>query len=159
MPYYPSLRESFMEKWQPEPNTGCWLWTGWSACADGYGSISRRIGNKDKILRAHRVSYELFKGPVPAGLFVLHQCDTPACVNPAHLFLGTSQDNASDKVRRGRAERWRNHKHPSLKLSNEQVKELRRLSKTMRTCELAKHFGIAESTASQLKNRRVRNED
>ena len=80
---------------------GCWLWNG-PIFKDGYGCIGiKRTGPQ----RAHRVSYAKFVGPIPNGLWVLHRCDTPACVNPEHLFLGTAYDNAIDREGKGRANR------------------------------------------------------
>lgn len=80
----------------------CWLWTG--AQQGGYGEMSAgRRGEQP--LRAHRVSWELAFGPIPAGLFVLHNCptgDNPLCVNPAHLFLGDAEANAKDMKAKGR---------------------------------------------------------
>lgn len=75
----------------------CWLWTGTRNGA-GYGIIK----HFDKRVRAHRASYEAFVGPIPEGLFVLHSCDTPPCVNPAHLSPGTKGDNARDMASKGR---------------------------------------------------------
>lgn len=85
----------------PEPNSGCWLWLG--TTSNGYG----RIDHGGKTLRAHRASYEEFVGPIPKGFCVLHRCDTPCCVNPEHLFLGTQQDNMSDKAAK------RSRRHPA----------------------------------------------
>ena len=87
----------------------CWLWT---ACMiRGYGQVAWN----GKPRRAPRVSWEIHNGPVPAGLLVLHRCDTPACVNPAHLFLGTHTDNMRDAKAKGRLSCGDNHyrrKHP-----------------------------------------------
>lgn len=55
------------------------------------------------MLYAHRVSWELFRGPIPNKLFVLHKCDNKNCINPDHLFLGTAKDNIHDCIRKGRA--------------------------------------------------------
>jgi hypothetical protein len=65
----------------------CWLWTAGTLPA-GYGRFAGNL--------AHRYSWRLHVGPIPAGMSILHKCDTPSCVNPRHLFLGTQQDNLAD---------------------------------------------------------------
>jgi hypothetical protein len=77
---------------------GCWLWRG-TIGTDGYGKFWLRGKNP----HAHRVAYELHSGsPVAAGMVVCHKCDTPACVRPSHLFVGTHKENSIDMVRKGR---------------------------------------------------------
>ena len=92
------IRAAFFEKVSPEPNSGCWLWTG-AADTRGYG----KIGIHGRTRAAHRVAYEWLVGTVPDGLFLLHRCDTPACVNPDHLRPGTQADNIHDMHAKGRA--------------------------------------------------------
>jgi predicted DNA-binding protein (UPF0251 family) len=75
----------------------CWLWTG-GLDPQGYGRIWTPGGNR----RAHRVAWERANGPIPAGLFVCHDCDNPPCCNPAHLFLDTNAGNTADRHRKGR---------------------------------------------------------
>lgn len=80
---------------------GCWLWTA-SKRNKGYGAFCYTRGGAVVNGRAHRISWEVHNGPIPEGLKVLHRCDTPACLNPEHLFLGTLQDNVDDMVQKGR---------------------------------------------------------
>ena len=91
------IKERFEENYTPVPESGCWLWTG-CVKAHGYGVIFI----KNKTQYAHRVSWELHRGPIPDGLFVLHHCDVPSCVNPEHLFTGTQKDNIQDAAKKGR---------------------------------------------------------
>jgi hypothetical protein len=95
------LRDFLAKFWNGVAVTGtdeCWNWTAWlTPC--GYGAISSR----GRTHRANRVSWELHnREPIPAGMFVLHSCDNRACVNPAHLRLGTARDNAQDAKSRKR---------------------------------------------------------
>lgn len=76
----------------------CWLWGGLTDGGYGYGVI--KIGTTR--WRTHRLSYVLFKGNIPKGMYVCHTCDMPACINPFHLFLGTAKDNAVDMTKKGR---------------------------------------------------------
>lgn len=110
-------RAAWLElRYTPEPNTGCWLWLN-QVNSDGYGMIY--FGKYRKGYKAHRVFYEMFKGPIPDGIHVLHSCDTPTCVNPAHLSLGTHSDNHTECAMRGRS--------PRAKITPEQAVEMRRL--------------------------------
>lgn len=88
----------------PEPNSGCWLWTG-KFLKNRYGIIKDSqtpFKSKTKKWFAHRLSYRIHFGLIPNKLQVLHHCDTPACVNPKHLFLGTQKDNMADMKLKGR---------------------------------------------------------
>ena len=98
-----SLLERFEEKYIPEPNSGCWIWLGAiSTNNDGYGSIRGEGGNSAKTQNAHRVSYQLYRGYIPADMDICHHCDSPWCVNPDHLFVGTRIDNMQDASQKGR---------------------------------------------------------
>lgn len=88
------------ERFVPEPNSGCWLWTG-RVNASGYGIFNGP--DYGKTTSAHRTFWIRHRGEIPAGLWVLHRCDTPPCVNPAHLFLGTPLENTQDMLKKGRA--------------------------------------------------------
>lgn len=119
---------------------GCWEWTGSiSGKPLKYGRF--RAGGKGQV--AHRVAWELLICPIPDGLHVLHRCDNPVCVKPTHLFLGTAEDNASDKVKKGRQScchqpGWRNFR----KYTPEFVEQVRRLlAEDPSPARIAKNLG------------------
>lgn len=103
-----------------EGMSNCWEWTA-SKSRDGYGSI----GYKNKHLKAHRVSFEIFNQKIPEGMQVLHVCDNPSCVNPDHLFLGTQQDNIKDMYNKNREARLKGSKNGRSVLTESQVLEIR----------------------------------
>lgn len=92
------IRERFWGKIDIRREDECWMWLG-SKDRRGYGSF-RKDGSTRK---AHRVAYELANGPITGGLHVRHKCDVPSCCNPAHLELGTHQENMMDRVVRGQS--------------------------------------------------------
>jgi DNA-binding XRE family transcriptional regulator len=131
----------------------CWLWMG--ATAHGYGSFT----SDGKTWRAHRLSYLWAYGELPNDLDVLHSCDTPPCVNPDHLFLGTQADNMADMATKGRSIKGRSvknktHIYPNQrksvpqKLTADQVCAIRRIRKEegMTTRKLGKMFNVHHTT-------------
>lgn len=90
-------KERLLESREIDTETGCWLWTK-SRGEKGYG----QIWYKGKFVRTSRLSYEVFNGPIPDGMLVLHKCDNPPCFNPEHLEVGTQSKNIKDCVARGR---------------------------------------------------------
>lgn len=100
-----TLEERFWSKVK-KTNT-CWFWTGGTNNM-GYGMIGESVKPYRHTL-AHRLSFELANGNIPQGMFVLHACDTPACVRPDHLSLGTQTDNMQDATQKGRVRKGASH--------------------------------------------------
>lgn len=123
----PKMRKRFA-RFIRVSDDGCWLWTG-NRMAKGYGLFAVEGINH----RAHRVSYEMATGQHPGSLFVCHHCDNPSCVNPAHLFLGTAQDNTNDMLAKGRRKAAKPCPHPA----SEKVPE-KRGGKRCRACDRAR---------------------
>jgi len=132
----------------------CWLWNG-SRLPAGYGRFYPRwkVG-----LYAHRVSWEIANGQaVPTGLEILHACDTPECVNPAHLSIGTRSDNVRDCVAKGRHGHGSllGDQHPNSKLTEAQVAEIkRRLRDGAVKRALARELGVSKATIQHIATRR-----
>ncbi len=153
-----SLEERFWRYVFKEPNSGCWLWTGvvrGSTVRMSYGQITIRRG---VVHKAHRVSWELHIGPIPPRALVCHKCDTPSCVNPGHLFLGTPAENSQDMVRKGRSTKGRcaplilrgEERGKSTKLTTRKVIAI--LSSRLGTCALARKYGVDPATISKIKH-------
>lgn len=121
-PCPPSIRERLSQG--SERHGSCLLWTG-SRYPNGYG----RIGYQGRDRMAHRLAYELHHGPIPDGLYVCHHCDTPNCIEPSHLFVGTQADNLDDMRRKGRwaARDRRGESNARAKTTETEVRIVKRL--------------------------------
>lgn len=133
-------------------NAGCWLWTG--AKQGGrkgrYGAF--QMGWKTQ-KRAHRLSFEIANGPIPDGMMVCHSCDTPLCVNPAHLFLGTAKDNADDMSAKNRKVNSIGEKNGASKLTAESARSIYLDPRTNR--EIAQDYNISSDLISQIRHRKI----
>lgn len=136
----------FTENIIPEPNSGCWIWIG-HLYGTGYGSISEHGRQR----AAHRYSYERHVGPIPDGLHVLHKCDVRACVNPEHLYLGTSRENARDRVERG--SHARGQASSRAKLADQQIVAIRSMEAPHSA--IARMFGVSRQQVTKIKARKA----
>ncbi len=129
----------------------CWNWIA-GRDKDGYGQFAEPRTFK---WRAHRYIWTHLNGPIPEGLVVLHSCDNPSCVNPAHLSLGTVKDNVRDALEKRRL------KHPmtklhgetnaACKLTDQQVQEIRTLYASGQSRDkLSEHFRISKSQLGRI---------
>lgn len=118
----------------------CWLWTGAKCEARmGYGHYN----DNSRIWRAHRYAWHHLVGPIPPGACLLHSCDTPACVNPAHLRIGTRQENMRDAALRGRTKK---------KLSARQAQALRAFNwrGVISQVELGQILGVSKTAVGAI---------
>src|SRR5215510_14584864 len=99
--YLEKLRLRLMQR-SCHIENGCRIWTA-SQTSTGYGQISVTCDGRTRPEKAHRVAWRVYHGPIPEGLCVCHECDTPLCIYEDHLFLGTKADNSADMAQKGRA--------------------------------------------------------
>lgn len=137
-------RAAFEQFFVRTAETECWEWIG-GRHGKGYG----QFGNPTK--KAHRVSWELYRGSIPDGLHVLNSCDNPPCINPSHLFLGTNLDNVKDKMAKGRGRNLRGEDTPWSIVTEEAVRRIREDKRSQSI--IAAEFGIAQTTVSAIKRR------
>lgn len=136
--------ERFWAQVDKRGETECWLWKGYVG-SRGYGYVKRDY----RTLLAHRVSYQMACGSTE-GMSVCHRCDTPLCVNPNHLFLGTAQDNADDMVAKGRQGKPKGERHSQAVLTEDDVIEI--LQSTDSGKSAASRYGVTPSTISNIRS-------
>jgi hypothetical protein len=148
-PKRPSLADRFWGKVDKRGPNECWLWTA-AVNEHGYGVMRPQGKSGGPTIKAHRVSLML-AGVDIEGQFVLHSCDNPPCVNPAHLSAGTQKQNVADMVNRQRQPRG--SRNGFSKLTERQVAEIRRrAAKGERRRSLADEFEVSETTIYRLAN-------
>jgi len=146
--------------WSKVDRSGeCWLWRA-ATDADGYGKFAVTLprdgvplGAKtpQRHLRAHHFAWEMVNGPVPREVYLLHSCDTPACVNPAHLRVGTARDNYADAKAKGR--HTHGERSGNAKLTEADVRAIR--ASDERGVVLARRYGVDNATISAVRTRRI----
>lgn len=143
-----AARKSIADRFWPQVHKtdSCWLWKG-DTSLSGYG----RIWYKGRTVRAHRIAWMLNSGELPpTTALVLHKCDTPACVRPDHLFLGTTQDNIRDKVAKRR--HAKGETHYNHKLTADDVRAIR--ASTESNVALARKYGVHNDNIRYVRIRR-----
>jgi len=145
----PSIKDRLLAYCIETPS-GCWEWQR-ARDRHGYGKLSIRCG----VWRfAHRLSAATFIGPI-GGLCVMHKCDNPPCINPAHLFLGPQVENVRDMINKGRMPPrpvFRGERHPCRKLSLAQVSQIKNMWRRgdVSKSELGRIFGVSRTQVGRI---------
>lgn len=146
------LEDRFWEYVGRKTEGGCVLWAG-GLNQTGYGVLYSSVANKTVSHYAHRVAYELMVGPIPEGLFILHRCDNPPCVNPVHLRAGTQLENIADRNMKGRQAKGYGHGHS--KLTDPEVLSIRaRFAAGERVASIARDTRLDFSTVHGIVRRK-----
>ncbi len=137
--------ERFWSKVDRSGKNECWNWKA-HLNNKGYGVLG--VGRE--LMLAHRISWTIENGEIPAGMEILHRCDNPCCVNPNHLISGTHHENILDMLRKGRYKKsfiFRGESHTEAKLRNEDIPEIRRLfDQGIPTRTIAKKYNVDSKT-------------
>jgi hypothetical protein len=145
------VQQGILSFWDKVAKTeACWLWTK-GTDKHGYGKVQ----HDNRTRRAHQRAWELTYGSIPAGLMVCHSCDNPPCVNPEHLFLGTNSDNQQDAIRKGRKHGPTGEECSWRKVTEAQAAEIARLRGVLPQRQIARQFGITQSTVCRIQVARI----
>lgn len=143
--------ERFHQKYEIN-ESGCWMWNGGTRLNSKGVPYPRHWTDDSESIGAHRFSFELAHGEIPQGMYVCHKCDTPLCVNPDHLFLGSHQDNMRDMVAKQRSFVGRGEdKKGRAKLTNQQADQIRKMS--MSHSNIGAMFGVSAATIGRIKRK------
>lgn len=146
-----AMTTALLAKVEFDPFGGCWLWAYARLESNGYG----RITVDGRTNGAHRVSWFAFKGQIPKGLSVLHRCDVRACINPEHLFLGTTGENNTDRAQKGRNAVRVGERNTAATLTVDDVLAIREaIARGARQRALAAHYGVSPATITDIKKGR-----
>lgn len=143
-----NILERFFSKVQVSPN-GCWEWVG-AVSGNGYGNFYVEEGRWSP---AHRFIWETAHGKITDGLLVCHTCDNKTCVNPAHLFLGTHEDNMKDMNYKGRRASGSSvASYGNAKITRDEAEEIRirYLSGGITQRELSEHYPVTQQQISRI---------
>lgn len=148
----------------------CWIWP-LSKTKAGYGQLTYRSSGKTYLAYAHRASFYISTGINPDGLHVCHKCDNPSCFNPSHLFLGTAQDNADDRVKKGRGNKgkklplgdrhWTKNRREEVRGSNnataklDENKVLEILNSPLKNVRMAEKYLVSEAVICSVRKGRT----
>lgn len=130
-------------------NGECKEWGG-KRNKDGYGEMCIIENRKEKTIKCSRASWIIYRGEIPEGMCVLHKCDNPACFNIDHLFLGTMQDNMTDKMKKNRHFVHRGSACKSSKLNEEKAKNIFSLKNKIPAHKIAKHYNVSISCIQRI---------
>lgn len=128
--------KEILGKFVAGPNC-CMIYTGWKQSAK-YGYVRKQ----GKVILIHRIIHTVFNGPIPDGYFVLHKCDNPPCAAPNHTFAGTSKDNTSDMIAKGR------HKYAITETVKASVLKLRK--EGLSQDAIAKKLNLSQASVSRI---------
>lgn len=142
-----TLLERLTSSFEPDPDSGCWNWI-LRKDRKGYG----KMGVRGVPRGAHRVSYELHCGEIPSGMHVLHKCDNPSCINPAHLFIGTNAQNMADRNAKGRQQRGSSH--GLAKLAEGDALAIK-AAKGVTLRRLAERYGVCLTTVKNIRSGKI----